>query len=277
MRVYNFSAGPSTLPLDVLEQAQREFLDFSGTGMSVTEISHRSKPFEAIAAEGEALLRELLNISEDYAVLFVQGGASTQFAAVPLNLMHKGRADYVVTGNFAKKAFKEAEEYSQRMNSNNDGADLAELYTNRRYVRVQDGRMIADRNMLNCDLMKHELQSVIYGNWRNLIDEIRASGIKIVKTEESNPEKPVKESASRKASFKDAFKRYCDYVNRTQTKEGRGQQELGFFGKAVQQRDGRSRRRCGRRLYRQRDRGGQHPSLRKLRAVNVIRYIRQVG
>ena len=105
MRVYNFSAGPSTLPLDVLEQAQREFLDFSGTGMSVTEISHRSKPFEAIAAEGEALLRELLNISEDYAVLFVQGGASTQFAAVPLNLMHKGRADYVVTGNFAKKAF----------------------------------------------------------------------------------------------------------------------------------------------------------------------------
>lgn len=110
----------------------------------------------------------------------------------------------------SEKAFKEAEEYSQRMNGNNTGPDLAELYTNKRYVRVQDRRMIADRNMLNCDLMKHELQSVIYGNWRNLIDEIRASGIKIVKTEEANPEKPVKESASRKASFKDAFKRYCE-------------------------------------------------------------------
>ena len=110
----------------------------------------------------------------------------------------------------SEKAFKEAEEYANRMNGNNDGADLAELYTNRRYVRVQDGRMIADRNMLNCDLMKHELQSVTYGNWGNLIDEIRASGIKIVKTEESNPDKPVKESASKKASFKDAFKRYCE-------------------------------------------------------------------
>ena len=110
----------------------------------------------------------------------------------------------------SEKAFKEAEEYASRMNGNNDGADLAELYTNRRYVRVQDGRMIADRNMLNCDLMKHELQSVIYGNWRNLIDEIIASGIKIVKTEELNPEKPVKESASRKASFKDVFNRYCE-------------------------------------------------------------------
>ena len=122
MRVYNFSAGPSTLPLDVLEQAQREFLDFSGTGMSVTEISHRSKPFEAIAAEGEALLRELLNISEDYAVLFVQGGASTQFAAVPLNLMHKGRVDYVVTGNFAKKAFQEAKLFgdAQKVASSED-------------------------------------------------------------------------------------------------------------------------------------------------------------
>ena len=91
MRAYNFSAGPSTLPLSVLEEAQREFLDFAGTGMSVTEISHRNKAFEAIVLEGEALLRELMHIPDDYAVLFVQGGASTQFAAVPLNLMHKGR------------------------------------------------------------------------------------------------------------------------------------------------------------------------------------------
>ena len=111
MRAYNFSAGPSTLPLSVLEEAQREFLDFAGTGVSVTEISHRNKAFEAIVLEGEALLRELMHIPDDYAVLFVQGGASTQFAAVPLNLMHKGKADYIVTGNFSKKAWQEGKIY----------------------------------------------------------------------------------------------------------------------------------------------------------------------
>ena len=111
MRAYNFSAGPSTLPLSVLEEAQREFLDFAGTGMSVTEISHRNKAFETIVQEGESLLRELMHIPDDYAVLFVQGGASTQFAAVPLNLMHKGKADYVVTGNFSKKAWQEGKIY----------------------------------------------------------------------------------------------------------------------------------------------------------------------
>ena len=111
MRAYNFSAGPSTLPFDVLEEAQREFLDFSGTGMSVTEISHRNKAFEAVVNESESLLRELMNIPEDYALIFVQGGASTQFAAVPLNLMHRGKADYLVTGNFAKKAFQEGKIY----------------------------------------------------------------------------------------------------------------------------------------------------------------------
>ena len=111
MRAYNFSAGPSTLPLSVLEEAQREFLDFAGTGMSVTEISHRNKAFETIVREGESLLRELMHIPDDYAVLFVQGGASTQFAAVPLNLMHKGKADYIVTGNFSKKAWQEGKIY----------------------------------------------------------------------------------------------------------------------------------------------------------------------
>ncbi len=111
MRAFNFAAGPSTLPYDVLQEAQRDLLDFAGTGMSVTEISHRNKAFEAIVDEGEALLRELLHISDDYAVIFVQGGASQQFAAVPLNLMHKGKADYVVTGNFAKKAYQEGKLY----------------------------------------------------------------------------------------------------------------------------------------------------------------------
>ncbi len=110
----------------------------------------------------------------------------------------------------SEKAFKEAEEYARRMNSNNIGPDLAVLYTNKRYVRVQDGRMIADRNMQNNDLLKRELQSVVYGNWQNLMDEIQASGIKIDKTEEAYPEKPVKEAAKKKTSFKEMFKAYCE-------------------------------------------------------------------
>ena len=110
----------------------------------------------------------------------------------------------------SEKAFKEAEEYAQRMNSNNIGPDLAVLYTNKRYVRVQDGRMIADRNMQNNDLLKKELQSVVYGNWQNLMDEITGSGIKIDKTEEAYPEKPVKEAATKKTSFKEMFKAYCE-------------------------------------------------------------------
>lgn len=113
MRVYNFAAGPSTLPLEVLEKAQSEFLDFSNTGMSVCEISHRDKAFDAVVKEAEALVRELLNVPEDYAVLFVQGGASQQFAAVPLNLMKNGKADYIVTGNFAKKAWQEGLIYGE--------------------------------------------------------------------------------------------------------------------------------------------------------------------
>lgn len=113
MRVYNFAAGPSTLPLDVLKQAQAEFLDYQNSGMSISEMSHRSKTFMAVNDEANALLRELMNISEDYAVLFVQGGASQQFAAVPLNLMVNGKADYIVTGNFAGKAQEEGAKYGE--------------------------------------------------------------------------------------------------------------------------------------------------------------------
>lgn len=111
MRVYNFAAGPSTLPLDVLKEAQKDFLDYNNSGMSITEMSHRSKTFMAVNEEANALLRELLNIPEDYSVLFVQGGASQQFAAVPLNLMTTGVADYIVTGNFAGKAQEEGAKY----------------------------------------------------------------------------------------------------------------------------------------------------------------------
>lgn len=111
MKVYNFSAGPSMLPEEAKLAVQRDFLDYNGSGMSVVEMSHRSKWFDDIHAEAMALIRELMNISDDYYVLFVQGGASTQFEAVPLNLLKKGRADYIVTGNFANKAYKEAVKY----------------------------------------------------------------------------------------------------------------------------------------------------------------------
>lgn len=107
-RVYNFSAGPAMLPVEVLEEAASEMLDYKGTGMSVMEMSHRSKPYEKIIQEAEADLRTLMNIPDNYKVLFVQGGASQQFAAVPMNLMKNRKAGYIVTGQFAKKACQEA-------------------------------------------------------------------------------------------------------------------------------------------------------------------------
>lgn len=110
-RVYNFSAGPSMLPESVLNRAAAEMLDYKGSGQSVMEMSHRSKVFMEIAAETESLFREVLGVPENYKVLFLQGGASTQFAAVPLNLMKTGKADYVVSGQFSGKAFKEAKKY----------------------------------------------------------------------------------------------------------------------------------------------------------------------
>ena len=111
MRVYNFSAGPSMLPLEVLEQVKKDFTDYNGTGMSVCEMSHRSKPYEEIHNTSISLLRELMGISDDYYVLYLQGGATLQFEAVPLNLLKKGKADYIVTGNFANNAFKVAKKY----------------------------------------------------------------------------------------------------------------------------------------------------------------------
>ena len=112
MRVFNFSAGPAVLPLEVLQQAQSELTDWQGSGMSVMEISHRSKAFIAVAAQAESDLRELLAIPSNYKVLFLQGGASAQFAGVPLNLAAAGQtADYVVTGNWSKKAVGEAKKY----------------------------------------------------------------------------------------------------------------------------------------------------------------------
>jgi len=111
-RVYNFSAGPSMLPLKVLETAAAEMTEYKDSGMSVMEMSHRSPSYEEIIAQAQTLLREVMNIPDNYKVLFMQGGATTQFSAVPLNLMTKsGKADYVISGMFSKKAYEEAKRY----------------------------------------------------------------------------------------------------------------------------------------------------------------------
>lgn len=110
-RVYNFSAGPAVLPEEVLKEAAEEMLDYNGSGMSVMEMSHRSKVFDEIIQTAEADLRDLLKIPDNYKVLFLQGGASQQFAMIPMNLMKNKVADYIVTGQWAKKAWQEAQKY----------------------------------------------------------------------------------------------------------------------------------------------------------------------
>ncbi len=112
-RVYNFSAGPAVLPEEVLKEAADEMMDYQGSGMSVMEMSHRSKVYDQIIKDAEADLRDLMNIPDNYKVLFLQGGASQQFAAVPMNLMKNKKAGYIVTGQWAKKAFAEAKMYGE--------------------------------------------------------------------------------------------------------------------------------------------------------------------
>ncbi len=112
-RVYNFSAGPAVLPEEVLREAQAEMMDYNSTGMSVMEMSHRSKAFDQIIQEAEKDLRDLMNIPDNYKVLFLQGGASLQFAMIPMNLMKNKVADYIVTGQWAKKAWQEAQKYGK--------------------------------------------------------------------------------------------------------------------------------------------------------------------
>ena len=112
-RVYNFSAGPAVLLEEVLKEAAEEMLDYQGTGMSVMEMSHRSKAFDKIIKDAEADIRELMNIPDNYKVLFLQGGASQQFAAIPMNLMKNGKAAYIITGQWAKKAYQEAQKYGE--------------------------------------------------------------------------------------------------------------------------------------------------------------------
>jgi len=112
-RIFNFAAGPAVLPEEVLQEAAAEMLDYKGTGMSVMEMSHRSKPYQQIIDEAEADIRELMNIPDNYKVLFLQGGASQQFAMIPMNLMKNKKAGFVVTGQWAKKAYQEAKIFGE--------------------------------------------------------------------------------------------------------------------------------------------------------------------
>ena len=112
-RVYNFSAGPAVLPEEVLQEASKELLNYDNAGMSVMEMSHRSSAYQSIIDEAEQDLRELMNIPDNYRVLFLQGGASLQFAMLPMNLMKNKVADYIITGNWAKKAYQEASRFGK--------------------------------------------------------------------------------------------------------------------------------------------------------------------
>lgn len=153
-RVYNFSAGPSMLPVKVLEKAQKEMLDCGGSGQSVMEMSHRSKEYQAIIDEAEALLREIMSIPNNYKVLFLQGGASTQFAMIPLNLGNKNKkADYVTTGQWSKKAKAEAERYV-KVNEVASSADKTFTYIPK-----------LDRSMFDpeADYVHITLNNTIYG------------------------------------------------------------------------------------------------------------------
>ena len=112
-RVFNFSAGPAMLPEEVLQEAAAEMMDYRGTGMSVMEMSHRSKAYQQILDDAEQDLRDLMQIPDNYKVLFLQGGASQQFAMIPMNLMKNRVADYIITGQWAKKAYEEAKKYGK--------------------------------------------------------------------------------------------------------------------------------------------------------------------
>jgi phosphoserine aminotransferase len=163
-RIYNFSAGPSMLPLPVLEKAASELLNYGGSGMSVMEMSHRSKYFDDIITSAEALFHKVMNIPEDYKVLFLQGGASTQFAMVPMNLLSspEGKADYVVSGSFAKKAYEEAQKFSPNIH-------LAASTKEENFVRVpgQDELQLSP----DADYVHICFNNTIYGTKYSYIPE----------------------------------------------------------------------------------------------------------
>lgn len=159
-RVYNFSPGPSTLPEDVLKKAQQEMLNYGDTGMSVMELSHRSAAFTGIIEKAEKDLRDLMEIPDNYRVLFLQGGATLQFAMVPMNLMKKnGKAAYFLTGSFAKKAAAEAEKFGE--------VQIAGSSEDRNFAYIPGDYTIAD----DVDYAHITGNNTIYGTaWKNLPD-----------------------------------------------------------------------------------------------------------
>ncbi len=161
-RIFNFSAGPAVLPVSVLEEAQRDLLTLPGIGMSVLEISHRSKPFDAIIATAEADIRELAGIPADYRVLFLQGGASLQFSMVPMNLLPTGgTADYIVTGVWSQKAVKEAKRHGTVHIAGTTEAGNFVACAAAGRARVLDRRRLRAR-----DVEQHHLRDAVAGHAR---------------------------------------------------------------------------------------------------------------
>ena len=161
-RIYNFSAGPSMLPIPVLESARDNMLDFQGSGMSVMEMSHRSKVYDDIIVRAEASMRKVMNIPDNYKVLFLQGGATLQFAMVPMNLMTKnGKADYILSGNFSSKAYEEAQKYGK--------AQIAGSTKDEKFCRVpQQNELTLDPE---ADYVHMCFNNTIYGSRFNYIPE----------------------------------------------------------------------------------------------------------
>ncbi len=163
-RIYNFSAGPSMLPVPVLEKAAAEMLNYGGSGMSVMEMSHRSKAYEEIITACKATMREVMDIPEEYDILLLQGGASSQFAMVPLNLMTTGAADYAVTGQFSKKAWKEAARYGDaRLAASSEDR-------NNTYIPAQDALKLSD----DASYLHICFNNTIYGTKWNYIPQTKA-------------------------------------------------------------------------------------------------------
>ncbi len=164
-RVYNFSAGPSTLPLEVLETARDQMINYKGSGMSVMEMSHRSSAYIDIFNETKATLKRVMNIPDDYEVIFVQGGATQIFSNVALNFNHKGRADYIVTGNFAKKAAQEASKFTD-VHIAYDGKD-----NNYTHIPTQDELDIRD----DIDYVHICTNNTIFGTEYNYVPDTKGA------------------------------------------------------------------------------------------------------
>lgn len=156
-RVYNFAAGPSQLPLEVLKQIEKDLFNYEGTGMSVMEMSHRSKDYLEIFNSVKSTIKRIMNISDDYEIIFVQGGATEQFSAIPLNLLKKGKADYIVTGVFSKKAANEAKKFGD-VHIAYDGKD------NYIHIPTQDELDLSD----DADYVYLCANNTVYGTeWKN--------------------------------------------------------------------------------------------------------------